>query len=169
MATAEERLMEWLRDAHAMEQQAETMLSGLSSRIENYPEVKARIDAHLKETRVQAQLLNECIERRGGDTSSLKDLAGKFMAMGQSLSGVFVGDEIIKGAMAGYTFEHMEIAAYEVLIAAAEAVGDTQTAQVCTRILQEEEAMAEWARNNFNHLTITYLRREESPGIVAKH
>lgn len=37
MASAQERLMEWLRDAHAMKQQAETMLSSLASRIENYP------------------------------------------------------------------------------------------------------------------------------------
>ena len=43
MATAEERLMEWLRDAHAAEEQAETMLSGMTSRIENYPSLKARI------------------------------------------------------------------------------------------------------------------------------
>ena len=44
MATAEERLMEWLRDAHAAEEQAETMLSGLAGRIENYPQLKARLE-----------------------------------------------------------------------------------------------------------------------------
>lgn len=30
MASAEERLTEWLRDAHAAEQQAETMLNGMA-------------------------------------------------------------------------------------------------------------------------------------------
>lgn len=169
MATAEERLMEWLRDAHAMEQQAETMLSALAGRIENYPQVKAKIEEHLAETRAQARELQACIERRGGDTSTAKDLAAKFVAMGQGLSGHFVGDEIIKGGMASYTFEHMEIASYTVLIAAAEAVGDSHTARVCEEILRQEVAMAEWLQKHLPTLTLEYLRREEVPGVTAKH
>jgi ferritin-like metal-binding protein YciE len=31
---------------------------------------------------------------------------GKSMAMGQGMSGAFVEDEIVKGSMASYTFEH---------------------------------------------------------------
>jgi ferritin-like metal-binding protein YciE len=46
--------MEWLRDAHAAEEQAETMLSGMARRIENYPELKARIEQHIGETQRQA-------------------------------------------------------------------------------------------------------------------
>jgi ferritin-like metal-binding protein YciE len=161
MATSEERLMEWLRDAHAMEQQAETMLSALAKRIENYPEIRARIETHLQETRRQAQRLEACINRRGGDTSTLKDLAGKFVAVGQGLSGLFAGDEIIKGSMAGYSFEHMEIAAYKILIAAAEAVGDAETRAVCQGILREEETMASWLAAGLPALTAKYLARED--------
>jgi len=169
MASAEERLMEWLRDAHAMEQQAETMLSSMASRIEHYPDVKAKIEAHLAETRQQASQLASCIERRGGDTSTVKDLAGKFMAFGQGLSGMFVSDEIIKGAMASYTFEQMEIAAYRVLIATAEQVGDPETSSVCARILREEEDMARWLSDNLAALTQRYLVREETPELTAQH
>lgn len=169
MASAEERLMEWLRDAHAMEQQAQTMLSSLASRIENYPDVKAKIEAHLAETRQQASLIESCITRRGGDTSTLKDLAAKFVALGQGLSGVFVSDEIIKGAMASYTFEHMEIASYRILIAAAEQVGDPETSAVCARILREEEEMARWLSENLAPLTQRYLAREETPELEAQH
>jgi hypothetical protein len=43
MATAEERLMQWLRDAHAAEEQAETMLTGMAARLQNYPKLSARI------------------------------------------------------------------------------------------------------------------------------
>ena len=32
-----EDLMDWLRDAHGMEKQAETMLAATSARIESYP------------------------------------------------------------------------------------------------------------------------------------
>lgn len=169
MATAEERLMEWLRDAHAMEEQAETMLGSLAQRIKNYPEVKAQVQRHLEETRRQAETLRECIERRGGDTSSVKDLTGKLVAMGQGLSGLVVGDEIVKGTMACYTFEHMEIASYSVLIAAADAVGDFETRAACERSLREEEAMADWLKQHLATVTGSYLGREEAPGVVAKH
>src|SRR3546814_12860689 len=74
----------------------------------------------------------------------MKDLAGRLTAFGQAMSGLFVSDEVVKGSMASYTFEHMEISAYRSLIAAAEAVGDQQTKQVCQEILAEEEAMASW-------------------------
>ena len=69
MASAEERLMEWLRDAHAAEEQAETMLRGMAGRIENYPDLRARIEQHIGETQRQAKLVRGCIERRGGGTS----------------------------------------------------------------------------------------------------
>jgi ferritin-like metal-binding protein YciE len=169
MATAEERLMEWLRDAHAMEEQAITMLTSLAERIENYPEVKAQVEAHLEETRRHEADIRACIERRGGGTSLLKDLTGKVVATGQGLSGMFVSDEIVKGAMASYTFEHMEIASYTVLVSTAEAVGDMETREVCHRILQEELAMAERLQTALPFITRKYLNREETPGRTAKH
>jgi ferritin-like metal-binding protein YciE len=168
MASAEERLMQWLRDAHAMEEQAETMLSGQASRIKNYPELKARIQVHLEETKNQAKRLRACIERRGGSTSTIKDAAAKMVAMGQAMSGLFVGDEIVKGSLASYTFEHMEIASYNILIAAAETVGDSETARVCRQILSEEEAMAAWLMDHLGSTTKQYLSREQIPGATAK-
>ncbi|MGF7056200.1 ferritin-like metal-binding protein YciE [Bosea sp. OAE752] len=165
--TKDDRLLVWLRDAHAMEKQAEAMLSAQSSRIESYPELKRKIEEHLAETRRQAGMLQSCIERRGGDTSTLKDLMGKFAAMGQGLGGAFMGDEVIKGSMASYTFEHMEIAAYEVLIATAVACGDQETVAVCQRILNEEVAMAAWLGENLSSVTSQFLSLEEK-GASAK-
>lgn len=53
MSNPQEHLLDWLRDAHAMEQQAEQMLKAQASRIENYPKMKARVEQHLEETRGQ--------------------------------------------------------------------------------------------------------------------
>jgi ferritin-like metal-binding protein YciE len=142
-----------------MEEQAVTMLTSLASRTGDYPDVKARIESHLGKTKRQAEALEQCIKRRGGDTSTLKDLAGKVIAFGQGMSGMFVDDEIVKGAMASYTFEHMEAAAYRVLIAAAEAVGDMQTKAVCERILKEELSMASDLEAKLPELTRRYLSR----------
>lgn len=161
--------MDWLRDAHAMEQQAETMLTRTASRIENYPEVKAKLEQHAQETREQARMVRECIERRGGDTSMMKDVTGKITAMAQGLSGVFVSDEIVKAALASYAFEHMEIASYTILVAAADAVGDNETKRVCETILRQEEAMASWLAQQMPLLTQQFLQRDETSGATAKH
>lgn len=166
--TDNDRLDQWLRDAHAMEQQAIKMLDSMAERIENYPELKARIARHAEETRLQAATLEECLKRRGTDVSLLKDVAGKVMGLGQGLSGLVVGDEIVKGSMAGYTFEHMEIAAYKVLITTADRAGDIETRDACVAILKEEEEMAAWLGEHLEPTTARFLERTASGG-TARH
>lgn len=168
MTTAAERLNQWLRDAHAMEEQAEQMLKAQSGRIESYPDLKARIDQHIEETRSQRQRLERCMETRGISSSSIKDITGQMTAMMQGMGGMVAGDEIVKGAMAGYTFEHMEIASYKVLIAAAEAEGDNATAEACRQICREEEAMASWLADHLDEVTRMHLSREEAGADEAK-
>lgn len=164
----EENLMDWLRDAHAMERQAEQMLTAQAKRIEHYGALKARIEQHIQETRHQAERIEGCIERLGGTTSTLKDLGGKSMAMAQGMSGIFASDEVVKGTMASYTFEHMEIASYQILAATAGMLGDHETKQVCESILREEQAMADWLKDNLDSVTTQYLQRAETPEATAK-
>jgi len=169
MATqAQEHLLAWLRDAHAMEEQAETLLTSQISRLKHYPDLRRKLEEHLEETKRQAKLVDDCIQRLGGDSSAVKDAMGKMVAIGQGLSGLFVDDEVIKGSLASYTFEHMEIASYTILVAAAEACGDTTTAAICSRILKEEQAMAQWLADHTPQLVRAFLQLDETPGIAAK-
>jgi ferritin-like metal-binding protein YciE len=168
MAEINENLLDWLRDAHAMEQQAEQMLKAQASRIEHYPKVKARIEQHLQETLGQQKLLLGCIERLGGTPSGMKDVMGKVMAFGQAAGGALNSDEIIKGAIAGYVFENLEIATYTALIAAAQTAGDAETVRVCEEILPQEEAMAKWLLENLPELTEEFLVRDATPDVEAK-
>ena len=89
MAEARERLVQWLRDAHAMEQQAETMMKGHVKRVEHYPEFEKRMNAHLEETRRQADRLESCLDQLGEKASGMKDMGAKTMAAGLAMSGMF--------------------------------------------------------------------------------
>lgn len=165
--SARDNLIAWLRDAHAMEEQAETMLTTQHQRLENYPALKDRIGQHIEETKQHAALLESCLDRLDNGQSTMKVIAGKLTAMAQGLGGLFASDEVVKGSLAGYTFEHMEIASYRILIAAADYVGDRETVTVCQRILDEEVAMAKWLEDNAASVTQEFLRRDES-GLEAK-
>lgn len=168
MTDIKSRLDQWLRDAHAMEEQAETLLAGQISRIESFPELKTRLEQHLNETKSQAERIAACLERRGTSSSSIKDLGGKFSAAMQNFGGVFMDDEVVKGALASYTFEQLEIASYKILVSASEADGDHDTAEVCKTICREEEEMAQWLLNYLPQLTTKHLTREQVSSDTAK-
>lgn len=168
MTHPRDRLLEWLRDAHAMEEQAEQVLSGQIRRIENYPALKKRLEQHLDETRRQAKDLEGCIKAMGSSTSLVKDTAGRMVGLGQALSGLFVGDEVVKGALASYTFEHMEVASYRILIAAAGEAQETEVKRICEKILAEEEKMAEWLEGHLAEVTRDHLRREAAEEATAR-
>jgi len=160
--------VDWIRDAHAMEEQAESMLTKMADRLEHYPLLQQRIVQHIEETKNQQRLVLSVLERLNETNSAFKDVAAKVSAFGQAIGGMFVSDEVIKGGMAGYVFEHMEIAAYSALIAAAEYVGDLEGATVFRQIKAQEEEMAAWLQENLPAVTHEFLRRSDNPDLEAK-
>jgi len=157
-----EHLNQWLRDAHAMETQAEQLLSGQARRLERYPEVSARLEQHVGATRNQQARLEECMARRNTSPSAIKDVAGKATAAMQNLSGAFVEDEIVKGVLAVYTFEQMAVASYCILEAAAKEEGDAETARQCALSRGEEEAACAWLKEHLGDVTRGYLHEQET-------
>ncbi|UAW97510.1 ferritin-like domain-containing protein [Halopseudomonas nanhaiensis] len=161
-------LVDWLRDAHAMEQQAETMLKAQSERLEHYPELRARIEEHITETQGQRELIEQCLARYDASPSGIKDFGGKMMAFAQGVGGSIMTDEVVKGAAMGYVFENLEIASYTVLIAAAKEVGDTETQRACETIIEQEIAMAQWLKDHLPQVVSAFLTRDAAPDAVAK-
>jgi ferritin-like metal-binding protein YciE len=98
----------------------------------------------------------------------LKDTAASMTTMMQNLMTSMAGDEVMKGVLAGYTFEHYEIGSYRILIAAAETLGDKNTARICRENLREEEDMAQWLSTNVDQLTAEHFEREERGSERAK-
>ncbi|AYD02445.1 ferritin-like domain-containing protein [Neorhizobium sp. NCHU2750] len=161
MTHAKDNFIAWLKSAHAMEEQAATMLAAQTKRLENYPDLKARMLAHLDETRRQAEDLQLLLTRLSGTPSTLKDIAGRIAATVQGIPGLLVNDEVVKFVSAAYGFEHQEIATYRVLITAADELGEREAQAVLERILAEEMAMAAWLEDNLDPITRVFLMRDE--------
>jgi ferritin-like metal-binding protein YciE len=155
--TPTEQLLDWLCDAHAMEQQAEQMLRAQAARLEHHPEAKARIEMHVHETRAQQKIVARCIERLGGKISPIQDFTSSLIW--PAVGSMIMAGEVNEASIA-YAFAHLEIATYTTLIAVAEAADDAETVRVCRWILPAEEAMERWLRDNLTRVTAAYLQRE---------
>lgn len=167
MNDPKEHLVDWLRDAHAMENQMETLLKGQFDRIEHYAELKAAIQSHIETTRNHQVSLRSSIERLGGDTSTIKDLGAKLMATGQNLVGTAMSDEVVKGAMTLYVFTHVAISSYSVLITAAEFYGDPDIQDICENARDDEIGMSTWLERELSPLTQAFLKRTQTNSDAA--
>jgi ferritin-like metal-binding protein YciE len=167
MTTAAETLMQGLRNAHAMEKQAIESTENQIDRLKNYPEMQAWVRDHVEASKRQRERVRQCLERRGGDASSLKDMALSIMGNIQEMTGAMASDEVIKNAITDYGFKHYEVAAYISLSAAADAVGDPETKRVAEEIAREEEQLAGRLKPILPVVMSEYLRREET-GQAAK-
>jgi ferritin-like metal-binding protein YciE len=151
-----------LKNAHAMENQALSIMRPQASRIENYPEVEAQLNRHIAETEGQIKRLESILESLDEDRSMLKDmalsLAGTFAAVGHTVA----PDEIVKNSFANFAFENYEIAAYKSLIALAEASGNLQAIDALATTLDEETAMAEWLDQNMEAVTLQFATLKEA-------
>ena len=163
-----EHYHDWLRDAHAMEKQAESMLESMAGRIDNYPDLRSRIQQHVTESKLQITVLEEILDRNNISRSVLKDSMSKMAAFGQSIGGMFPSDEIVKGSISGYVFEQFEIACYTSLLAAANKAGDVASIPAIESILAEERAMADWLLKHIPQTTEEFLLRSEAEGVEAK-
>ncbi len=162
MATqsARELLVTGLRNAHAMERQAQELMERQSGRTEEFPEVQARLAQHLEQTRTQLARLEQCLQACGESESSLKDVMMSAMGNVAAMAHATTGDEILKNTFANNAFEHYEIAAYKSLLVLCERAG-IDLSQALQTSLREEEEMAAWIDQHIRDVTLQYLAKEQ--------
>ena len=156
-----------LRNAHALENQALSIMKPQLARIESYPEGADRLRSHIEETNGQIERLDEILAQFETSGSALKDaglsLSGSMAALGHSLA----GDEILKNSFANYAFEHFEIASYKSLLVLAQDGSFTQATPLLQQTLREEEAMAEWTDESLPMVTRRYAELYAKGGSMA--
>lgn len=149
--TGREQLIAWLNDAYAMERSLEGTLERHLKDAADEPEVHARIQRHIEETRRQAETVESCVESLGGKVSKTKTVFAEMMGAVQGLANKPAGDTLVKNALADYAAEHFEIACYKALIVAARSLGEEAVAGRLAAILHEEEDMARFLEEKLPH------------------
>ncbi len=151
-----------LRNLHSLEMTAVELAERQVERLENYPEMAARLRQHKVESEHQAQRLEQILQRHGAATSAVKNTVGSVMGNVAAALHVAPADEVLKNTFANFAFEHQEIAAYTSLIAMAEAVGDTAAIGPLNISLSEEQSMADFLGSQIVPTTRRFLELTET-------
>jgi ferritin-like metal-binding protein YciE len=162
--TLRELFVVGLRNAHAVEKQALSIMTPQVSRIENYPEVADRLRLHIDETNAQIGRLDTILADFDTSGSALKDIALSMSGGMAAIMHSVAGDEIVKNSFANYAFEHFEIAAYKSLITMAEDGGFGSATSLLQQSLREEQSMAEWIDESLPMVTRRYAQLYASEG-----
>jgi Uncharacterized protein conserved in bacteria len=154
---AHEVFIDGLRNAHAMEKQALSIMQPQLNRLEHYPQVSALLERHIRETEGQIQRLDQIFENLDESSSGLKDtmlsLSGSMAALTHSMA----SDEILKNSLANFAFENFEIAAYTALITAAEQANLSHAVPLLKQNLDEEVAMASQIHDGLPEVVRQYI------------
>jgi len=149
MASLDEQLTAYLSDAHAIEEQALPQMRAAPG-MAGDPELAAAFRDHLAETERHEQLTRERLEARGESPSRLKDAVFKAGGFAFVLFAKSQPDTTGKLVSHALSYEHLELAGYELLRRAAERAGDDETATIAATIGDDERAMSERLEASFD-------------------
>lgn len=156
-----------LKNAHAMEKQALSIMQPQVNRLQHYPNLSQRLEAHVSETETQIDRLSEVLDSLGESSSGTKDAFLSAVGSMAALGHVTAGDEVLKNSLANLAFENYEVAAYISLVTAARVSGEDTAVPLLEASLKEELRMAEWVAAHIPSITETFISLKGS-GETAK-
>jgi UDP-glucose 4-epimerase len=162
----DEQLVKYLADVHSIELQALTQLRA-APKIAGDERLRGIFEEHLVETQNHERHVRERLEALGGKPSKLKDGAGGGSGWAMVAFAASQPDTPGKLTMHAFSYEHMELAAYELLKRLAERAGDEETAQMATAIAGEEARMAERLEQSFDAAVEASLGTSEKDQLDA--
>jgi ferritin-like metal-binding protein YciE len=160
-STLEEQLTKYLTDVHSIEEQALQQLR-TAPKIAGDEELARVFREHLAETEHQERRVRERLRARGVASSTFKDLVARAGGVGMVLFARSQPDTPGKLVAHAYSYEHMEMAAYDLLAIAADCARDPETVELARSIRAQEDAMATRLAERFDLAVDASLRRVDS-------
>jgi ferritin-like metal-binding protein YciE len=152
-----EKLVDYVEDAHAMEQSVLRSLDSMITTTDD-PDIVEMLRHHKHETEEHERRLRERLDALGAGTSARKQAQTVAGALLKGIGDQARTDKPGKNARDGYVTEHMEIAAYQLLERLAQRAGDRETAEVARRNRADDEAMAQKIEANWDRFVDLTLR-----------
>ena len=160
----QEQIVKYLGDIHSIEEQALVQMK-IAPKIAGDATLEAAFEKHIGETEDQKRRVEERLEALGGSPNKLKDVAGAASAPAFALFAKFQPDTPGKLASHAFSYEHMELAAYELLSRIAGRANDEQTVLLCKDIAGQENEMARRLSDNWELIVNASLRDKDPDDI----
>jgi ferritin-like metal-binding protein YciE len=154
------KLISYIQDAFAMENHIVETLEKQVKATHKFPDIQAQIENHLEATKQHRQRMEDRLGFYNTKPSAGKEAVASVMG---NVAGAVAGartDSLAKDARDDYATDHLEIAAYELLIATAQAFGDRDTIQACEMNLRDEVVMAHWLETHMGRTALLSLRED---------
>jgi ferritin-like metal-binding protein YciE len=161
VSSIEEQITKYLTDAHSIEEQALAQMERAPA-MAGDAELGRIFAEHREETREHERAVRAELERRGAEPSTVKDIAGRVGGWGMVLFARLNPDTPGKLAVHAYSYEHMELAAYELLRRMAERAGDEHVRELAQRIGSQERAMADRVAERWDRAVTAALRDKDA-------
>src|SRR5918997_5029144 len=145
----QELLIKYLTDVHSIEEQALAQMR-LAPRLAGDAELRRAFTEHLRETEEHERLVREQLDRLGASPSTVKDVAGRVGGWGMIVFARVNPDTPGKLTMHAFSYEHMELAAYELPRRIADRAGEEQVSETAQRVGAQERAMADRLAQNWD-------------------
>jgi ferritin-like metal-binding protein YciE len=155
-AETEAQLVKYLTDVHSIEEQALAQMRRAPDLVEG--SLAEIFSWHLTETESQERRVRERLEAHQAAPSGAKDVAARAGGIGMVLFARLQPDTPGKLVVHAFSYEHMEVAAYELLALVARGAGDPETVATATAIAAEERAMAGRLAEHFDAAVEASLR-----------
>ena len=142
MAQLQEKLIDYIEDAHAMEQNVSQMLDSMIATTQD-DEILQELEHHKMETERHIELLRQRLNAHGREISTRKEVQSLAGALAKGVVDQVRGDKAGKNARDAFVTENLEVAAYELLERLAMRAGDDETAEVARKNRADDAAMAQ--------------------------
>jgi ferritin-like metal-binding protein YciE len=162
----QEQLDKYLTDVHSIELQALQQMRAAPD-LAGDEEIARAFREHERETEDHERRVRERLEARGSAPSKLKDVAGRLTAVPFVLFAKSQPDTTGKLVAHAFSYEHMELAAYELLRHVARHAGDAEIVELATSIGAQERSMGERLAQSFDRAVEASLR-EVDPGDMGE-
>ena len=159
------QLTKYLTDAHSIEEQALAQLKRAPDMAGAF-ELADALRVHLTETEEHERLVRERLEARDASPTSSRTSVQRAGGVGFLLFAKLQPDTPGKLAAHAFSYEHLELACYDLVTRVAERAGDEETAEVTRRIRGEEDAMASRIGGLWDATVEASLREEDADDLT---
>ncbi|QFG21548.1 DUF892 family protein [Actinomadura sp. WMMB 499] len=157
MTTIEKKLVDYLKDAHALQQHVQGVLSELLTTAADEPDLSRRLGEFAHRNREHTRAIEDRLRAHHASPSIVRDAEMLWGSVADVLKGH--RNHVGRHVRDGYVAAHLQIAGAEMLRRIAARAGDTETADVARAVCDDAHALSAAISDNWDTAVDLSLRR----------